>query len=303
MRGEADPEAVAVAAWIRRHDEIVGPTASNFAWVFLGYLAWAPALLVSQWAKRTFTVEASARSLPSLDSIHVRPARTPSSRKPPASATDAGVPAGRRQEKSSTSHAAQAAQIVEGLQHSAYVVRPLLSPKSFIVDPDHEILAPADGSVQKVVFRSRVTPGVFNFGFPLRVLGAEGNRELLLITKKRISLMSVAYRVSIPSTQETLGVFVKTGPRGDHWLLGDGDGRQIGWIARVALRPVQRYEARIEEAPVCHFTIRKLWREMLLGRVQVEVAFHQEGARALDKRLGLAFGVLLERHVGSRTFS
>ena len=302
LRGDESQEAAAFAAWIRRHDEIVGPTAIRFAWLFLGYLVWAPALLVSQRAKRTFTVEATARSLPSLESIHARLAEASFFQAAPSVAPGSGVRVERPQPETSTSDTAHAAQVADGLQYSTYLVRPLLSLKSVFVNPEHEISAPANGSGRKVVFYCRVTPGFFNLGFPLRVLTAAGERELLLITKRRISLTSLAYNVSVPSTQETLGVFVRTDFAGALWLLGDGHGRQIGWVARVALRPDLRYQARIDEVPVCHFVWReKLWREMWFGRGQVEIAFAQENDRTLDKRLGLAFGVLLEKHLWSRT--
>jgi hypothetical protein len=168
-----------------------------------------------------------------------------------------------------------------------------------LTNREHKIWAPIinNGPGQEVVFYCRTKPGVVNLGFPLRVVTAAAERELLLITKRRISLTSLAYKVWVPPTQETLGVFVRTDFGGALWRLVGGDGSQIGWVARVAVSPgFQRYRAHIDEVPVCHF----VWREKLLGGDQVEITFAEENDRTLDKRLGLAFGILLERHVWSR---
>ena len=43
--GDPGPDVVVLAGWVRRHDQVVEPTAHRFAWVFLGYLIWALALL------------------------------------------------------------------------------------------------------------------------------------------------------------------------------------------------------------------------------------------------------------------
>jgi hypothetical protein len=299
LRGEGAQEAAAVAAWIRRHDEMVEPTAIRFAWIFLGYLVWVPALLVSQRAKRTFTVEAySARSrtitVPSLISIQARLAETGFLQATPSAGPDSGAQAERPQPETPSS---DAAQLADGLRYSTFLVRSILSLESVLTNREHKIWAPINGPGQEVVFYCRTKPGVVNLGFPLRVVTAAGERELLLITKRRISLTSLAYKVSVPPTQETLGVFVRTDFGGALWLLVGGDGRQIGWVARVAVSlGFQGYQAHIDEVPVCHF----VWREKLLGADQVEISFAEESDRTLDKRLGLAFGVLLERHVRSR---
>jgi hypothetical protein len=118
-------EALAFAAWIRRHDEMVGPTVIRFAWIFLGYLVWAPALLVSHRAKRTFTVEAyGARSrtviVPSLNSIPARLAETRFFRAARPVAYDARAQTAR----------SDAAQLADGLRYSTFLVRPILSLKS-----------------------------------------------------------------------------------------------------------------------------------------------------------------------------
>jgi hypothetical protein len=290
LRGEEAQEAAAFAAWIRRHDEIVEPTAIRFAWIFLGYLVWAPALLVSERAKRTFTVEAhSARSrtvaVPSRNSL---PARLAEPRffgaAPPA--YDSGAQP-------------DAAQLADGLRYSTFLVQPIFSLKTVLTNPEHKSLAPTDGPGQEVVFYCRTKPGVVNLGFPLRVVTAAGERELFLITKRRISLTSLAYKVWVPRTQETLGIFVRTDFAGALWLLVGGDGRQIGSVTRVAVSAgPERYEAHIDQVPVCHF----VWREKLFRGDQVEISFAEESDKTLDKRLGLAFGVLLERHVRSRNY-
>jgi hypothetical protein len=304
LRGDGAQEALAFAAWIRRHDEMVGPTVIRFAWIFLGYLVWAPALLVSHRAKRTFTVEAhSGRSrtvtVPSLNSVSARLAAARYLRAARPVAYDAGAQAERPQPKTPSS---DAAQLADGLRYSTFLVRPILSLKSVLTNPEYKILAPVNGPGQEVVFYCRTKPGVFNqvfnLGFPLRVVTAAGEREVVLITKRRISLTSLAYTVRVPPAQETLGVFVRTDFGGTLWLLIGGDGRQIGGVARVAISP-ERYQAHIDEVPVCDF----IWRYKLLGGDHVEISFAEEGDRTLDKRLGLAFGVLLERHVRSRNYN
>jgi len=265
LNGEKSQEVAVFAAWIRRHDEMAEPTAIRLAWLLLGYLVWAPALLVSQRAKRTFTVEAS---VPSLESIHARLAERPFFQAAPSAAPGAGAWPERP-------------QLADGLQHSAYIVQSILSLKSFLANREHKISAPAHDPGEKVVFYCRATLGVFSMGFPLRMVATAGEKALFLITKRRTSLTSLAYTVSVPSTQEPLGVVVRTDFAGTLWLLRDGHGRQIGWVARVAHgRELQRYQAHIEEAPVCQF----VWREQLLGADQVEITFAQESDRTLDKR-------------------
>ncbi len=300
LRGDSAQEALDFADWIRRHDEMVRPTVIRFAWIFLGYLVWAPALLVSHRAKRTFTVEAyGARSrtviVPSLNSIPARLAETRFFRAARPVAYDAGAQAERPQPKTPSS---DAAQLADGLRYSTFVVRPILSLKTVLTNPEYKILAPVNGPGQEVVFYCRTKPGFFTLGFPLRVVTAAGEREVLLITKRRISLTSLAYTVRVPPAQETLGVFVRTDFGGTLWLLIGGDGRQIGWVARVGIFP-KRYQAHIDEVPVCDF----ICTEKLLGRYHVEISFAEESDRTLDKRLGLAFGVLLENRVRSRNYS
>jgi hypothetical protein len=298
LRGDGAQEALDFAAWIRRHDEMVGPTVIRFAWIFLGYLVWAPAVLVSHRAKRTFTVEAHSGqsrtvTVPSLNSISARLAVARFLREAPPVAYDGGAQAERPQPELPRS---DAAQLADGLRYSTFLVRPILSLKTVLTNREHKIWAPVNGPGQDVVFYCRTKPGVFNLGFPLRVVTAAGEREVLLITKRRISLTSLAYTVRVPPAQETLGVFVRTDFRGTLWLLIGGDGRQIGWVANDSFISPERYQAHIDEVPVCDF----IWRQKLLGRNHVEISFAEESDRTLDKRLGLAFGVLLERHVRSR---
>jgi hypothetical protein len=69
-------------------------------------------------------------------------------------------------------------------------------------------------------------------------------------------------------------------------------------LISLAISP-ERYQAHIDEVPVCDF----IWRRKLLGRDHVEISFAEESDRTLDKRLGLAFGVLLEKHVRSRNYN
>jgi hypothetical protein len=210
-------------------------------------------------------------------------------------AYDAGAQAERPQPKTPRS---DAAPLADGLRYSTFLVRPILSLKSVLTNQGYKILAPVNGPGQEVVFYCRTKRGFFTLGFPLRVVTAAGEREVLLITKRRISLTSLAYTVRVPPAQETLGVFVRTDFRGTLWLLIGGDGRQIGWVARVAIFP-KRYQAHIDEVPVCDF----ICTEKLLGRYHVEISFAEESDRTLDKRLGLAFGVLLENRVRSRNYS
>ena len=49
-----DQESVVMVAWVRRHDEVVGPTALDFAGLFLGYLFWAPVVVLSKGGRAAF---------------------------------------------------------------------------------------------------------------------------------------------------------------------------------------------------------------------------------------------------------
>lgn len=51
--GDPGPDVVVLAGWVRRHDQVVGPTAYRFAWVFVGYVISALMLLTSgAWSGR-----------------------------------------------------------------------------------------------------------------------------------------------------------------------------------------------------------------------------------------------------------
>src|SRR5712692_3381576 len=50
-----DQESDIMVAWVRRHDEVIGPTALYFAGLFLGYLFWVPVVvLLSKGARAAF---------------------------------------------------------------------------------------------------------------------------------------------------------------------------------------------------------------------------------------------------------
>jgi hypothetical protein len=54
-----DQESVVMVAWVRRHDEVIGPTALSFAGLFLGYLFWAPVVVLSKGARAAFATGAA----------------------------------------------------------------------------------------------------------------------------------------------------------------------------------------------------------------------------------------------------
>jgi len=58
-----DHESVIMVAWVRRHDEVVGPTALDFAGLFLGYLFWAPVVVLSKGARAAFDTGAATAGL------------------------------------------------------------------------------------------------------------------------------------------------------------------------------------------------------------------------------------------------
>jgi len=128
-------------------------------------------------------------------------------------------------------------------------------------------------------------------------------RELLWIQARQILDFSAAYDV-IDSWQSTkVGALRRRGFRSmlrDHWEILDADDRLIGTLredsaAKAALRRLllgsllpQRYDVFIGETAVANFSQR-----FNLFRYEVDLDFSADLSRLLDRRLGLAAGVLL----------
>jgi hypothetical protein len=74
-----DQESVIMVAWVRRHDEVIGPTALDFAALFLGYLFWVPVLVLSKGARAAFAVGGASGGLapsePLVNPQHAKPRR------------------------------------------------------------------------------------------------------------------------------------------------------------------------------------------------------------------------------------
>ncbi len=126
--------------------------------------------------------------------------------------------------------------------------------------------------------------------------------EALLIKARRILDWSAAYDVLEPVTERKLGAFRRRGFASlvrDEWLVLDPEDREIGRIREdslllglirrflTTLIP-QSFEVEMDGAPVA--TFKQNFNPFVL---KLTVDFSQDATRALDRRLGLAAGVLM----------
>ncbi len=81
-----DHESDIMVAWVRRHDEVIGPTALYFAGLFLGYLFWVPVVvLLSKGARAAFaTGGATAGLVPRAPSVASTACEAPATEIPTA---------------------------------------------------------------------------------------------------------------------------------------------------------------------------------------------------------------------------
>ncbi len=82
-----DQESVIMVAWVRRHDEVVGPTALYFAGLFLGYLVWVPPVVLSKGARAAFATGTTAGFAPRAPLVE-----SPACEAPAAEIPTVGVP-------------------------------------------------------------------------------------------------------------------------------------------------------------------------------------------------------------------
>ena len=132
--------------------------------------------------------------------------------------------------------------------------------------------------------------------------GEDKQTEALLIKARSIIDWSAAYDVTDPTTGQKVGALKRRGFKSvirDEWIIMDADDRDIGVIKEdsMALALVrrfltnlvpQRYHAEVGTAPVA--TFRQHFNPFIL---KLAVDFTPDRSHSLDRRLGLAAGVLL----------
>ena len=126
--------------------------------------------------------------------------------------------------------------------------------------------------------------------------------EVLLIKARQIIDISAAHDVTDAATGQKIGVLKRRGLKSifrDEWIIMDADEREIGVIRedsvllallrRFATNLIpQRFHVEIGPTQVC--TFRQNFNPFVL---KLTVDFSQDRSRVLDRRLGLAAGVLL----------
>jgi uncharacterized protein YxjI len=132
--------------------------------------------------------------------------------------------------------------------------------------------------------------------------GEDMQTEVLTIKARQIIDLSATYDVYDPQAGQNVGSLRRKGLKSmikDEWLFLDPNDREVGHIAEdnLALALVRRFltnlipqtfEGCIGTTPVCTF------KQNFNPFVQkIEIDFSQDAVRLLDRRLGLAAGVLL----------
>jgi hypothetical protein len=132
--------------------------------------------------------------------------------------------------------------------------------------------------------------------------GDDKRTEALTIKARSIIDWAAAYDVTDPATGQKIGALKRKGWKSlikDEWILMDTDDREIGIIREdsTLLALVRRFltnlvpqtfHMEMEGAPVARF--KQHFNPFVL---KLEVDFSADFAKALDRRLGLAAGVLL----------
>jgi hypothetical protein len=126
--------------------------------------------------------------------------------------------------------------------------------------------------------------------------------EVLLIKARQILDISAAYDVTDAATGEKIGALKRKGLKSifkDEWIFMDAEDREIGLIREdsVILALLRRFltnlipqtfHAEMGTSQVC--TLKQNFNPFVL---KLTVDFWQDRSRVLDRRLGLAAGVLL----------
>ena len=132
--------------------------------------------------------------------------------------------------------------------------------------------------------------------------GEDMQTEALVIKARQVLDISAVYDVVDSTTGRKVGALKRKGLKSivkDEWLIMDAEDREIGVIREdnVALALVRRfltalvpqtYHAEIGPTQVC--TFKQNFNPFVL---KLTVDFSQDRSRVLDRRLGLAAGVLL----------
>jgi len=132
--------------------------------------------------------------------------------------------------------------------------------------------------------------------------GEDMQTEVLVISARQILDIAATYDVTDPTTGEKIGALRRKGLKSifkDEWIFLDAHDREIGLIKEdsTALALVRRFltnlipqgfHGEINGMPVC--TFKQNFNPFVM---KITVDFSQDINRLLDRRLGLAAGVLL----------
>jgi hypothetical protein len=93
-----------------------------------------------------------------------------------------------------------------------------------------------------------------------------------------------------PHNSQLIGSLKRGDLSGTEWQWVNYEGRQVGSLTHVAVNPgFAKYALGLEGQTVCTF----LWCLNNL-RPQLEIGFSEDLSRKLDRRVGLALGVIIE---------
>jgi uncharacterized protein YxjI len=187
-------------------------------------------------------------------------------------------------------------------EHSQYMIRrqvlKLFGGAFRVYDPNEELVLFADLKA-------------FKLKEDIRVYAEESKEtELLTIKARQVLDISAAYDVVDSPSGEKLGALQRRGIKSiarDEWLFLDGDDTQVGVIQEdsMALALVrrfltniipQKFHAEMDGKPVC--TYRQHFNPFVM---KLDVDFSADFSNVLDRRLGLAAGILLSAIEGRQS--
>ncbi|MFZ5828114.1 MAG: hypothetical protein ACOY94_27735 [Bacillota bacterium] len=157
------------------------------------------------------------------------------------------------------------------------------------------------GADESLVFYARLK--AFKLKEDIRLYtGEEMQTEVLTIRARQVLDFGATYDIYDAALGEKVGALRRKGLKSlikDEWIILDNQDREIGLIQEdsMALALVRRFvlgflpqtfEARVAGAPIC--TFKQNWNPFVR---KITVDFSGDPQRVLDRRVGLAAGILL----------
>jgi hypothetical protein len=270
-----EPEAIKVSAWLLRQEELAILGARQLMWHCVGYLLLTLVALSVEGRRRVRRIASSE----SMGEIH-------SSAPLPMTFHE---PALRENSEALLARPVSVSAPKEGeadgeLGYSSYLLKPRSGLPWSLLPGRHAyaISGPAYDTSERVLWYTEATEG------SIRLVRTSGEATVAI---RPIGIpLRTLYEVREPHNRQLIGSLKRGDLSGAEWQWVNYEGRQVGSLTHVALNPgFAKYALGLEGQTVCTF----LWCLNNL-RPQLEIDFSEDLSRKLDRRVGLALGVVIE---------